>query len=382
MNKKILIVVDKYLPYPSSNGACIANLVNSFSENNDDVTILTIYGHNAQENINGVNIYSMQVEKTNVKLFDKVFGFLEDKALVKKIVLKIYELYQQYEFDIVVGVYRPIESIIAVNRISNLLNIKACYLFCDIPITSSMNRFKSSIIQKNYIRLYKKLINSGKVIAFKYYKKYFVDCLNRALEQRIIYIGTPNFIPVHTVPLSCGETVDLVYTGSFYDNTRNPQKMLEVLKVIIGTNIVLHLYSWGCEDIINEYKKLYGKNLVIHGRVSSNKIKEVLANANIFVNLSNISEYQVPGKVMEYFSYGKPVINFKFIENDPGDKDYKSYPLIYSVELFESCNFGFDQIELINFIKVNRNNQVKYSTLSKLYNDSTPNYLLAKIIEG
>lgn len=376
--KNILIIVDKYLPYPSSNGACVANLVESFRDNNINVAILSIYGENDYENINGTDVYSMKAIKTNVRLLEKVFHFLEDKELVDKIIKKGCELQKIYSFNEIVGVYRPIESIVAVNSLSNLLKINCSYLFFDIPLVNSMKKYKSYILQKNYIRLYKKLINNGNFIALKYYKKYFSNCLRKETENKIIYIGTPNFMPVKTEPLKNDDTINLVYAGSFYADIRNPRKMLDALKFIAGTNIYFHLYSWGCEDIVKEYKNIYGDNLAIHGRVSSEDVEKALAGANVLVNLSNTSENQVPGKVMEYFSYGKPVLNFKFIANDPGNEDYEAYPIIYNVELYKN----YSSKQCLDFIKNNNNNRVPVSILSKLYIESTPEYLSNIILEG
>ena len=241
-----------------------------------------------------------------------------------------------------------------------------------------MNKYKKFILQRNYIRLYKKLISNGTFIAFKYYKNYFSSCLGKETEKKIKYVGTPNFMPVKTEPLKNDDTISLVYAGSFYEDIRNPRKMLDTLKCIAGTNIYFHLFSWGCDGVVNEFKNIYRDNLVIHGRVSIEEVEKALAGANILVNLSNKSENQVPGKVMEYFSYGKPVLNFKFIENDPGNIDYEPYPIIYNVELYN--NYSAQQC--LDFIKNNNNNVVPYSILSKLYNESTPEYLSNIILEG
>lgn len=169
----------------------------------------------------------------------------------------------------------------------------------------------------------------------------------------------------------------IYYAGSFYNEIRNPKKMLELLKFIIGTNIVLHFYSWGCEEVVEEYKKEFEDNLVLHGKVSSKEAKEALLDADIMVNLSNNSKEQVPGKVMEYFSMGKPVLNFKFLKDDLGDEDYYIYPLIMNVELNDTTDSG----NILDFIKNYSKKNIEFEELKLLYPDSTPEYY-CNIIEG
>ena len=219
-------------------------------------------------------------------------------------------------------------------------------------------------------------MNNNGFIYLKYYKNYFDRHIFKN-KYKAYPIGTPNLVIKEISSNTDSNIINITYCGSFYDKIRNPRKMLDALSGIAGTNIYFHIYSWGCEDVLEEYKKLYGDNLVIHGRVSSEEVEIAHSNANILVNLSNISENQVPGKVMEYFSFGKPVLNFKFIENDPGNEDYEAYPLIKNVELYRDVN----KQEIIDFINDYKDKQISFAEIAEKFKDSTPEFC-CQMIEG
>jgi len=196
--------------------------------------------------------------------------------------------------------------------------------------------------------------------------------LNHNALSKIEYIGVPNLQiseGSHFVDAD-RSSIKLVYTGSFYERIRNPQKMFEYLRPIIGTDIVLHLYSWGCEDVVNEYQKIYRNNLVCHGKVSYDIAHQAMIDADILLNLSNDDENQVPGKIMEYFSLGKAVLNLKFREDDAGNCEYDRYPLIYDVNLRSAV----DQDDIVNVLYSFVGKHVSAERIGALFFDSTPEY--------
>ena len=377
--KSYLVIVDRYLPYPSSNGTCAKRIADVLSKGSK-VTVLSIYGEDYFDEQNGIKVVPVGRNGVNIPKKNIVFGCIQDEVVVKNIVKKGLELFEQIQFDAIISFYQPIETVISGEILGKKLKTKHIPCFFDIVDTSiKTSFFKKKVIDFNYERLYKRILSHNGFIYLKYYKKYFDKHIS--VKRHTAYpIGTPNFIEKKYMPKTNDQTINIAYCGSFYKDIRNPRKMLDALRDIAGTNIYFHTYSWGCEDVLEEYKKLYGDNLVIHGRISSEKVEEVLADSDILVNLSNISENQVPGKIMEYFSYCKPVLNFKFIENDPGNDDYNLYPLIKNVELFNRV----DRQEIIEFITNSKNKQVSFDEISEKFVDSTPEFccqIIRKILE-
>ena len=367
--KSYLIIVDKYLPYPSSTGVCAKGISNVLSKDSK-ITVLTIYGEDYFDEQNNINVFAVGRDGVNIPLKNILFGYIQDEDVVKNLVKKGIELYNKIHFDTIVSFYQPIETVISGEKLRKNLKLNHIPCFFDVVDTSlKTSNFKKKIIDFNYERLYRRALNHNGFIYLKYYKKYFDKHIFRN-ENKAYPIGTPNLIKKEYLSNTDSDIINITYCGSFYADIRNPRKMLDALKCIAGTNIYFHLYSWGCEDIVKEYKNIYGDNLAIHGRVSSEEVEKALAGANVLVNLSNTSENQVPGKVMEYFSYGKPVLNFKSIANDPGNEDYEAYPLIKNVELYSRINTQ----EIIEYINDFKNRQIPFTEIAEKFNDSTPEF--------
>lgn len=368
-----LVIVDKYLPNPSSNGACAEKIVERLRRNGNEVTVLSVY--NAEETQSSEHNICLNREKLKVTIFDKVFGYLQDRTLVKELYEEAKKIHSRKPVSKVLSVYRPIESVLCGRLLQRTLNIQNFPCFFDLPETTSMGGLKKKILLFNYKRLYKKLSAQNLVLVLKYYYDYFKKRGMR--KENIKPIGIPNFEKNLGEAETTTEKIKIVYTGSFYEKIRNPQKVFEVLTNIIGKNIEIHLFSWGCENIVNEYKNIFKDQLCIHKRETAERIKEVLANADVLLNISNNSSLQVPGKIIEYFSTGKPVINFRFREDDSGNVEYEKYPMIYNVDLFKDVNSG----EILEFLLSSKGKQGDIEKIQKQYEDCTPEYV-AKILGG
>lgn len=130
------------------------------------------------------------------------------------------------------------------------------------------------------------------------------------------------------------DEIRIVYSGSFYEDIRNPRVTLELLSRVCKQNpsIIVHIVGYGCEDILNEYKTKMGKNLVLHGWLCKEAADDMVYSANILLNISNKCKTQVPSKFMEYLGSGKPIVNVYSIDEDIGEQYLKDYLLHFSID--------------------------------------------------
>ena len=68
-------------------------------------------------------------------------------------------------------------------------------------------------------------------------------------------------------------------------------------------------------------------------------------SANYLVNIGNKTPYQVPSKIIEYMSSGKPIINIEQCDFDTSSRVLQNYPLRYifrnSVNMNDNKNLCF-----------------------------------------
>ena len=72
---------------------------------------------------------------------------------------------------------------------------------------------------------------------------------------------------------------------------------------------------------------------------------------NIVINLGNTVINQIPSKIFELISSGKPIINFYFSKDDPSLKYFAKRPMCYSFNLSDYSETDVDK--LMEFIKEN-----------------------------
>lgn len=129
----------------------------------------------------------------------------------------------------------------------------------------------------------------------------------------------------------------LVYTGSLRRNNRRPEPLLELFSQLIAQarqeKLELHIFGdvKQCMDSFLPYRHLLDQNLFLHGIVSKDIVDQAIFEADVLVNIGNVSEHQLPSKIVEYLASNKPVINVATSENDSSWEVLSVSPLAINI---------------------------------------------------
>lgn len=136
-------------------------------------------------------------------------------------------------------------------------------------------------------------------------------------------------------------TIDCVYAGSFYKEIRNPGYLLKVF-ACMPHNIVLHLYSKGCEDIISKYSGI--SNIRVHGMVSPIELEKVYDSADILIGVGNAIRDFLPSKTFEYIAQLKPIVYFNYegIDNEV----MNVYPAALQLSNSEAIDLAVNELKI------------------------------------
>ena len=112
------------------------------------------------------------------------------------------------------------------------------------------------------------------------------------------------------------DKIVLAYIGSFYPGVREPHSLLSLVREIVERrkglveSLEVHIYgeTRTVRETFDEFMVL-GNMLHLHGPTSHDVVKQVLEQADVLVNIGNNTAYQLPSKLVEYISTGKPLIN-------------------------------------------------------------------------
>ncbi|MCX6722975.1 MAG: hypothetical protein NT094_02785 [Candidatus Staskawiczbacteria bacterium] len=120
------------------------------------------------------------------------------------------------------------------------------------------------------------------------------------------------------------QLINIAYTGMMYPKIRNPKILLESLvrfkKKYPDNYKKLRFHFFGhyknVETIFEEYRELLDdKSIIIYGEVLRKNCSFACQKSDFLLNISNMSDYQSPSKLIEYLSYKKPIISLDSKKN-------------------------------------------------------------------
>jgi hypothetical protein len=171
--------------------------------------------------------------------------------------------------------------------------------------------------------------------------------------------------------------IHCVFTGMFYETIRNPSTLLEIFS-LLPSNFYLHLYSRGCHEIVNRYKDILGDRLILNEYVTDpNQFDEMIHSMDVLINVGNSISNQVPSKILNYFSYGKPIVNLKNCEQDPVECNYSEYSLMKTIR-YSSDMESVDAFA--QFCTKVKGQYLEWNNIKDLYWTSTLEYVAEQIM--
>lgn len=176
--------------------------------------------------------------------------------------------------------------------------------------------------------------------------------------------------------------IRLVFVGTLYKTIRSPYFLLKYFKKLLQTSLGdrLELHFFGdindCASSFEFYEDLLNNKIFIHGLVTHNVALQATKEADFLINVGNNTFYQLPSKMVEYMSSGKPIINFISSSNDSSLPLIKDYPFHLNI-IDNNITKENNVLLLENFIKNSIGKVVNPKKLKQIINPFTED----KIIE-
>ncbi len=112
--------------------------------------------------------------------------------------------------------------------------------------------------------------------------------------------------------------VKVAYFGVLTIGVRTPDNFLSFINALDMNNIEIHWYT--NEDSKHMIKSVYSKSSknFFHDMVPRDEALDLMNNEyHALLNIGNQNPFQLPSKVIEYISTGKPIIHYSEITDDP-----------------------------------------------------------------
>lgn len=391
MKKKVLVILGNYIT-PSSVAINIKPFLKDLEMKGYEIDIVTNGDRKECYSDEIGNIYTtnnmlgklMMLRSNNfvlhliLRFFQRMFSFFRYRILSKilsevrylewsktKTVKLCDRLNKKNKYDFILSVSLPFKSNeIAFDFVNKHRGVK-WYMFLFDPYSyntvENPNLFKKKIAgnkEKKYLDVCDKIFLTPELFDF-----YIQNELNKYSKKMIsIPYGTleyNEFNEVSEIDEFVGNIVCL-YSGRLYSDIRNPDKMIQIFKKLSNLNLY----------VITDYKETkFIRDCNESANINLLSMKDhkyglsALKTANVLISIGNKVAYQVPGKIFELISSGKPIIHFTTGEFDEALKYLKLYPLCLVI----NTNTVNDEIlsEISNFCSINKDKKLSKNEIKE-----------------
>lgn len=196
------------------------------------------------------------------------------------------------------------------------------------------------------------------------------EYLAEELRKKIIIMEFPLISqPIkHYIQRKKRQKVVCLFTGSIYGGIRNPDYTIKLFRPFIKSgDVEVHFVG------VTKFELNDNEDIICHGILPLQDTRKIVDTADILINIGNSVLNQVPSKIFDYISTGKPIINICKSRNCPTLKYLNKYP--YALNLFEEEELLFEQQkELLKFVKHSFDKEVSFDVINELYQECTPKY--------
>lgn len=193
----------------------------------------------------------------------------------------------------------------------------------------------------------------------------------------------PCLAPLPAAPAEKHSGIQCVFAGSLHPEIRQPYALLSLFAQLGDLpDLQLVMLGGGWEhfppDTPNACRAALGSRLVIAGQVPPETARSAMAGADVLINLGNTVTNQLPSKIFEYFSAGKPVLNLCSNPDDPALAYFARYPL--ALTLFAGDAGAPDKLRA--WLAETAGKQIDFAQSAAIFAENTPAAVARELLRG
>ena len=203
-----------------------------------------------------------------------------------------------------------------------------------------------------------------------------------AFADKLVSVEMPGVsVPKGTDPIGAMDHPDQVpvihslragFFGSMYREIRDPRPAIALFNEVAKDPEIDVRFAGRLEALSEE--ELFPKNGNIQylGKLSGDDLAKAYAETDVLINIGNSVDNQMPSKIFEYISTGKPIINIYKSPECPTLKYLTRYPLALNLpEEDLKADLPNKAAEVQTFIKANKTNRVPAAEIQKTFEANT-----------
>ena len=202
-----------------------------------------------------------------------------------------------------------------------------------------------------------------------------------AFSDRITGVEMPGIFPDVQETAADHEGCRCCFFGSLYREIRNPRRTAELFSAA-GEGIEMRFVGRLVDGTEDELFPA-GHSCRVTGEKRGAALEEEYREADILVNIGNAVTNQMPSKIFEYISTGKPIINIYRSPECPTLRYLEKYPLALNIcETDVETDLTESAERVRNFCREKKGQRVSAEEIAGLYRENTYEALAEKLLEA
>lgn len=301
------------------------------------------------------------------------FSFPVSKKMVQKYYLAIKKMCLEFDVSNIVVVNQPVEAVYSGMLIKKEFpRIKLItYLLDPINGNNKHKLLSESVCIERKKKIEKQVLAVSDIIIAQITHKDKLNYLPETIVNKIHYLGVP-LLSNQIIQLQRkikGTVNTLIYAGTTSNKYRPVAFIIKA--IALSRNIRLKMYlTSGFEEAQKLVIKLKASNILINGPISRDLLLKEYEMADCLLNIGNTMEDQMPSKIFEYMSYGKPIISTYRIDNDTSKKIIEKYPVGLCID--ERSVSSVKAVEQIEEFLSRDYVHIEFNKLKEIYSEYLP----------
>lgn len=404
----ILYIVYNFYPEFDANSIIVNNLSQDFINQGHEVHVLTLKSYPSSikdEFWNNIYIHriSQSYDKKQISKYFSNYKFLQGLKLLismlrnkirKKEYLhsfwsyysteRIKNIMNIYNIDIIINVCYPFESCLPILKLIKLNKRNFKWIVYMQDPFASQHYYLEKYSKRDLMNFQSKVFSKAdKIIVTTAIANELKKSNSQILTSKIEILNFPKVTKPHKTNINNDiifneEYINCVYVGKFNDDTRNPKLLLKIFGKLKNDNIRLHIIGEKKEKW-KAYLFKTESNIFFYGAKSKEVAINAELNSNILINLGNSISNQLPSKILEYISTGKPIVNLYKIDDCPSLEYMIKYPIHLNI-LEDRTKYDEIILKIRNFCKIYKGKNIDYNLIKEKYFDCTVEYVSTEFL--
>jgi hypothetical protein len=306
---------------------------------------------------------------------------LSSLLLLKSYFFKVKRLHEKYDYDAVLSVYKPFETLLSTFLLKKLKisNFKLIFYLLDALGDVELHDWLPikfvNYIENKWERLLFKQVDL--LLLLRSHEEHYKSL--QKINNKIEFIDIPYIDGGYDQKCEIIKN-NWIYAGSLHVCGRNSVYLCKIVtkynSILNNKSDMINLDLYGV-DYKNKLKKFLNDNIKLHNIVSKDVVLRYLCLADILVVLGQNLKYTISSKIIECINLRKKIIYFYHNDFDGGLSYIKKYPYVLLIDERESIKRNIDKI--CEFMKKDIN--ISDFDLVSIFKENTPEFTVNKILE-